>query len=135
MVHSHVRHWLSISILSSSRIHNPNVNSIRFHIGTRIHYGFIPAFIILSRYIIFNSGFTLVNTYVAGSAYSNALFSFLILVFTIQYYFIIRSFWIGVGLGNDSYNNTLGTGEPKMIRIHTTDFRLNSSVNTNIGMT
>lgn len=44
--------------------------------------------------LLFFLGFTLINTYVAGSAYSSALFSFMIIVFTVQYYFIIRSFWL-----------------------------------------
>ena len=80
-------------------------------------------------------GLTIVNTYVAGSAYSSALFSFMIVVFTIQYYFIIRSFWIGTGLANDSYTNTLAQGKFKMLRILSTDVRLNSSFNTNVGFT
>lgn len=83
----------------------------------------------------FNSGFTLVNTYVAGSAYSSTLFSFLILVFTVQYYFIIRSFWIGVGLGNDNYDYSLASGPYYTIKLTANDWRLNSSYNTEYGMT
>jgi len=85
--------------------------------------------------LIDNPGFTLVNTYVAGSAYSSALFSFLIVVFTVQYYFIIRSFWIGVGLGNDDYSYTLANGPYYLIKLTSNDFRLNSSYNTEYGMT
>jgi hypothetical protein len=70
---------------------------------------------------------------VAGSAYSSALFSFMIVVFTIQYYFIIRSFWIGVGLGNDNYNGKLN-GPYGFIRIHSNDYRLASSYNSEVGM-
>lgn len=77
----------------------------------------------------------MVNTYVAGSAYSSALFSFLIVVFTVQYYFIIRSFWIGVGLGNDDYTYTLASGPYHLIKLTANNWRLNSSYNTEYGMT
>lgn len=63
------------------------------------------------------------------------MFSFLIIVFTIQYYFIIRSFWIGVGLGNDNYDYTLASGPYYLIRLTPNDWRLNSSYNTEYGMT
>jgi hypothetical protein len=76
-----------------------------------------------------------VNTYVAGSAYSSALLSFLIVVFTIQYYFIIRSFWIGVGLGNDFYTKSLASGPYSLISLHANDTRLNSSYTSQYGMT
>lgn len=75
----------------------------------------------------------MVNTYVAGSSYSSGLFSFMIIVFTIQYYFIIRSFWVGIGLGNDSYTNTLAEGKFKLINILSTDYRLKSSITTQVG--
>lgn len=94
--------------------------------------GFLLVLFIL---LLFFLGFTLVNTYVAGSAYSSALFSFLIVVFTVQYYFIIRSFWIGVGLGNDDYSYTLANGPYYLIKLTSNDFRLNSSYNTEYGMT
>jgi hypothetical protein len=63
------------------------------------------------------------------------LFSFMVIVFTIQYYFMIRSFWLGVGLANDNYENTLAEGKFSLIRILSTDYRLNSSYNMNVGMT
>lgn len=97
--------------------------------------GLVFAFAFLLRYSKSNSGFTLVNTYVAGSAYSSTLFSFLILVFTVQYYFIIRSFWIGVGLGNDNYDYSLANGPYYTIKLTSNDWRLNSSYNTEYGMT
>ena len=75
----------------------------------------------------------MVNTYVAGSAYSSGLFSFMIMVFTVQYYFIIRSFWVGVGLGNDNYVNTLADGKFKLINILATDYRIFSSTTTQVG--
>ncbi len=81
-----------------------------------------------------NAGFTLVNSYVAGSAYSSALFSFMIIVFTIQYYFIIRNFWLGVGLGNDHYNNTLGWGPYYTLRLHSNDWRFGGSHTDEWGM-
>lgn len=71
----------------------------------------------------------------AGSAYSSALFSFLIIVFTIQYYFIIKSFWVGVGLGNDDYDNTLGDGPYFNIRLHSNNYRLDGSYQNEWGMT
>lgn len=75
------------------------------------------------------------GTYVGGSAYSSALFSFMILVFTIQYYFIIRSFWMGVGLGNDNETKSLAKGAFHKIRIHTNDWRLSNSYQSEMGMT
>ena len=77
--------------------------------------------------MLFFLGFTLMGTYVGGSAYSSALFSFMILVFTIQYYFIIRSFWMGVGIGNDNETKSLAKGAFHKIRIHTNDWRLANS--------
>jgi len=74
-------------------------------------------------------GFSLVNTYVAGSAYSSMIYSFMVIVMTIQYYFIVRSFWLGVGLANDNYTNTLSDGKFSLVRILSTDYRLNTSVN------
>lgn len=71
----------------------------------------------------------------AGSSYSSMLFSFMIIVFSIQYYFIVRSFWLGTGLANDDYTNTLGDGKFQLIRIISTDHRLSTSVNLNVGMT
>jgi hypothetical protein len=59
----------------------------------------------------------------------------MIMVFTVQYYFIIRSFWVGVGLGNDDYKNTLAEGPYSFIRILSGDYRLNSSFTTQVGMT
>lgn len=75
------------------------------------------------------------NTYVSGSAYSSALMGFLIIVFTLQYYFIIRSFWIGIGLGNDNYDYTLADGPYFFIRLQSNNWRLNSSYNTDYSMT
>lgn len=75
------------------------------------------------------------NTYVAGSAYSSAVMGFLIIVFTLQYYFIIRSFWIGVGLGNDDYYYSLASGPYSFIRLQSNDWRLSGSYNTQVGMT
>lgn len=75
------------------------------------------------------------NTYVSGSAYSSAMIGFLIIVFTLQYYFIIRSFWIGVGLGNDNYDYSLGSGPYSFIRLQSNNWRLSSSYNTQVGMT
>lgn len=77
----------------------------------------------------------MVNTYVSGSAYSSAVIGFLIIVFTLQYYFIIRSFWIGIGLGNDNYDYTLASGPYYFIRLQSNNWRLNSSFNTDYGMT
>ena len=77
----------------------------------------------------------MVITYVSGSAYSSTLFGFMILVFTVQYYFIIKSFWVGVGLGNDNYDYFLGDGPYFMIRLKTNLWRLNSSYITEMGMT
>jgi len=133
MVYHNIRPKLQIHL-------DPSYNtigrtSIRIPIDTRIHSGAVPFPVILLRYLEINSGFTLVNTYVAGSAYSSALFSFLIIVFTIQYYFIIRSFWIGVGLGNDEYKSNLVNGEFQMLRLLSNDYRIFSSFNTNVGMT
>lgn len=64
--------------------------------------------IVTALLILFLIGFTLVNTYVVSSAYSTMILSFVVLVFSVQYYFIVRSFWVGVGLGHDDYGNTLG---------------------------
>ena len=75
----------------------------------------------------------MVNTYVAGSAYSSGLFSFMVMVFTVQYYFIIRSFWVGIGLGNDNYTNTLADSKFRLISILATDYRLFTSTTTKVG--
>ena len=133
MVHPHVRTRIPIRILSSRNFHLVSIIRVPLHSG--IPPDTLPIFALLLSYLIINPGFTIVNTYVAGSAYSSALFSFMILVFTIQYYFIIRSFWIGIGLGNDGYNRSLGNGEFQMLRILSGDSRQNSSYNTNVGMT
>lgn len=64
------------------------------------------------------------------------ILSFVVLVFSVQYYFIVRSFWVGVGLGHDDYGNTLG-GEFKMLRLISSDYRLSGAVtqsyNANTG--
>ena len=59
----------------------------------------------------------------------------MVIVFSIQYYFIVRSFWLGTGLANDNYTNTLGDGRFSLIRIISTDYRLSTSINQNVGMT
>ena len=94
---------------------------------------FLLLLFFLGKHLI-NAGFTLVSMYVAGSAYSTALFAFMIIVFTIQYYFIIFSFWNHVGLGRDDYNNTLGDGPYYMIRLHANRWRPISSYRSEVGM-
>lgn len=133
MVHSHVRAWLRLHLLSN-RNNNP-VNSVRVFLSSGISPDDFPAPFILFRYQVTNQGFSLVITYVAGSTYSSTMFGFLIMVFTVQYYFIIKSFWVGVGLGNDNYTYTLGQGPYFFVRLHTNDWRLNSSYTTEVGLT
>ena len=57
------------------------------------------------------------------------------IVFTVQYYFIIRSFWVGIGLGNDNYDYSLGSGPYFTISLLDNDYRLNSSYTSQYGMT
>lgn len=57
------------------------------------------------------------------------------IVFTVQYYFIIRSFWVGIGLGNDNYNYSLGSGPYFTISLLDNDYRLNTSFTSQYGMT
>jgi hypothetical protein len=136
MVHLDVRHRLRIQIRQRSQP-KELCKIIRLWIPQfpRILVGLLRALTVLPRYFLSHSGFTLINTYVAGSAYSSALFSFLIVVFTVQYYFIIRSFWIGIGLGNNDYKYSLGSGSYYLIKLTANDWRLNSSYNTEYGMT
>jgi hypothetical protein len=59
----------------------------------------------------------------------------MIIVFTVQYYFIIRSFWVGIGIGNNDYFSSLASGPYNLIKLTTNTWRLNNSYTTEYGMT
>lgn len=57
----------------------------------------------------FYSGFGLVGTYLRKFAVGGMVLTFIILAFTIQWYFLMRLFWTGVNVADATNPNKLGT--------------------------